>query len=509
LAVSSSDGRVGIYDTSSRALKLEVQTGLGQNGFLPVAFDPMGELLATIGPGDTVQIHALAGGKEPISLGRHRETIRSLRFNPAGDLLASASQDHTVKIWDIRGKDEPLTLLGHNARVNCVAFSPDGRLLASAGDDNTVRLWDTRLGQPIMVLNPDIGPALGVGFSPEGSRLAAAGVNGTCVYRLTSRQETQRLAGHTYNINGLAFHPAKPVLASASGDMTVMLWDVETGQSRQRWSVRSSSPGGRNQPPYCVAFAPSGGQLAVGYSKFYNVAGTDFAVELWDPETGSIKLRLTGPQSQVNELAFAPSGQLLAAGTQDGMAFVWDATTGATIGQWQGPRGLGVSFIAGGTQLLTVDSGGRVAIRAVAGGPPIHEITVAGSLSCLVIAPGEQEVAVGGADGTLSLLSLPGLELGPKREKAHDGLIAAAAYSPDGRLLATGGKDRRIVLWDARPHDRLCALPQRSPVRYLAFDGQGSRLAISTDEHFITVWNLALLRPALAAIGLDWDTPLK
>jgi WD40 repeat protein len=402
-------------------------------------------------------------------------------------------------------------------------------LLASAGDDNTVRLWDTRHGQPIMVLNPDLGAALGVGFSPDGSRLAAAGVNGTCVYRLTGRQETQRLAGHAYNINGLAFHPVEPVLASASGDMTVMLWDVETGQSRQRWSVRPSSPGGRNQPPYCVTFAPSGGQLAVGFSKFYNVAGTDFAVELWDAETGSIKRRLTGPQSQVNVLAFAPSGQRLAAGTADAMAFVWDATTGATIGQWQGPRGplveedqtgatigqsqgprgLWVSFIAGGTQLLTANSGGRVDVRAVAGGPPIHEITVAGSLSCLVIAPGEQKVAVGGADGTLSLLSLPGLELGPKREKAHDGLVAAAAYSPDGRLLATGGNDRRVVLWDARTHDRLCALLQRSPVRYLAFDGQGSRLAISTDEHLITVWNLALLRPALAAIGLDWDTPLK
>src|SRR5262245_66128019 len=66
LAVSSSDGRVGIYDAGSRALKREVQTGLGRNGFLPVAFDAAAELLATIGPGDTVQLHPLPGGKGPI-----------------------------------------------------------------------------------------------------------------------------------------------------------------------------------------------------------------------------------------------------------------------------------------------------------------------------------------------------------------------------------------------------------------------------------------------------------
>jgi WD40 repeat protein len=455
LAASWNDGRVSLFDGGSGALKREVQTGVRKNMHLPVALSPGGDLLATIGPDFAVQLYALAGTKEPVSLGRHRGAVRSLCFSPSENLLVSASEDHTVKVWDVRGQDEPLTLLGHTGRVNCVAFGPDGELVASAGDDHTVRIWDARHGQPVMVLNPEIGAVLAVAFGPDSCRLAVSGVAANsetpgaerpvCLYQLTSRQQRRRLAGHTYQVHGLAFHPAKPLLASGSGDKTVIVWDVPTGQPRRQWAARE------RQPVVRMAYAPDGNLLAVGIGKFFNLVGTDCAVDLWDVEAGAVKRRLVGPNSTVDALAFAPAGQYLAAGTANGTVFIWNPATDAAVGRWQGRRAIvGVTFIDRGARLATADAGGRVTLRDVSGDAPAREATIPSDLTCIAVAPGEHVLAAGGADGALRLLTLPTLEPRPSLEHVHDGAMTAVAFSPDGKLLATGGADSRVVLWDAR-----------------------------------------------------------
>jgi WD40 repeat protein/tetratricopeptide (TPR) repeat protein len=379
--------------------------------------------------------------------------------------------------------------------------------VATASDDQTVRLWESRTGLPLMALHPGVGAALAVAFSPDGRLLAAGGSGPTnadcqvCVYRLTSRQEQRRLAGHNYMVYGLSFHPVKPVLASGGSDRTVILWDLATGLPRHRWTAAS------NNPIRFAAYAPGGGLLAVGLGSFNTSSGRDFTVELRDPETGAVRRRLEGPRGNIDALAFDPSGDRLAAGSADGTTHVWDARTGAVVWRWDDPApAAGVAFLGGG-RVVTADAAGHVAVRDPAGGETVRRTTVPGRVSRAAVAPGDDRLAVGGGDGGLLLLSLP--DLGPTAvaEKAHAGPVTAVAFSPDGRLLATGGGDRQVVLWDGRTCRRLCSLPQKTDVHDLAFDPDGLRLAVSTSEELITLWNLALVRPELAAVGLDWGGP--
>jgi WD40 repeat protein len=503
LAVGWGDGRVGLYEAGAATPRRVIQTGVGDNVHFPVALAPDGTRLAAIGPDHTVQLYAAADdSRDPIVLGRHRGIVRSLCFSPSGRLLASAAEDQTVKLWKIGGGEEPITLLGHSARVSCVAFSPDESLVASASDDETVRLWETQTGQALRVLQPRIGAVLSVAISPDGRRLAAGGVAQVCLYQLTSRQEQRRLVGHTFFVNALAFHPSRPLLASGSGDRTILFWDLQTNRPTQRWEEK------RHHPVDHLAFSPDGTLLAVGPGAYILSGDTNFAIELRETATGTTRRRLPGPTAGVKGLAYDPSGTLLAAATINGDAFLWDTRTGETRRAWKGSGTQAVAFVGNGTHLVTGEAGGQVVLRAVVDGGAIRETVVPGGLSCLAPAPGERALAVGGNDGALRILALPGLELSATLDKAHPDKIKVAAFSPNGRLLASaGGADLQVILWDARTCQRLCTLPQTSQVNRLAFDPAGRRLATCGAE-LVTVWDLALVNEELAAVGLDWDASL-
>src|SRR5438874_8970470 len=100
---------------------------LSPHGFyLPVALSPAGDLVASRGPGETVQVHAVAGEGKARTFGRHASWVRALAFSPDGTRLASTSEDRTAKLWDVASGKELLPLQGHTSSVICVAFSPDG-----------------------------------------------------------------------------------------------------------------------------------------------------------------------------------------------------------------------------------------------------------------------------------------------------------------------------------------------------------------------------------------------
>lgn len=99
--------------------------------------------------------------------------VNSVAFSHSGQLLASASDDTTIRLWNPITGEQLFELEGHSDGVIGVAFSPDD-LLASASEDKTVRLWNPVTGNFLQELKLHDREVLGVAFSPDGALLASA-----------------------------------------------------------------------------------------------------------------------------------------------------------------------------------------------------------------------------------------------------------------------------------------------------------------------------------------------
>ncbi|KAF8544991.1 WD40-repeat-containing domain protein [Trichophaea hybrida] len=326
-----------------------------------------------------------------------------------------------------------------------------------------------------------------VAFSPDGQLLASASFdNKVLLWDLSTGATIGGIHGHSsYEefpwVSPVMFSPDSKLLASGSHDGTVRLWDPFTVSSHGILEGHSSSIS-------AVAFSPDGNLLASG--------SYDKTIMLWDPLTGATHRTINGHSDCVSAVAFSPDSRLLASGSHDHTVRLWDTSTGALCGICEGHCGKisSVSFSPVG-KLLATGSLNDNTVRlwdAFTGAAhrTIKTHSIEPGILAVVFSPNGQFLAAGSHDNKVILWD-PSTGGWNCTLDGHTDEVLAVTFSPDSLLLASGSRDRTIRLWDlSRVTSRGTAPDCHSnEVLAMAFSPDGQLLASGSDDSIVRLWD--------------------
>ncbi|KAH0830333.1 hypothetical protein J3R83DRAFT_1725 [Lanmaoa asiatica] len=203
-----------------------------------VVFSPNGELIATGGANQGVQVWSTITSRNVASLGDRSTTSLFVRFSPSGAFLAAAFEGGTVVAWDPKVGREHLKYEGcHAEAITCLEFSKNSALLASGSLDHAIQVWSMETAQLLYRLTTHEGPVTSLVFSSDSLWLFSGSEdNLIIIWDMPSGKLVRGMMGHRRPVNCVSVSQDGSILASGSEDKTVKIWDTSSGKCTQTFS---------------------------------------------------------------------------------------------------------------------------------------------------------------------------------------------------------------------------------------------------------------------------------
>jgi len=242
-----------------------------------------------------------------------------------------------------------------------------------------------------------------VAYSPDGQLIATASDDHTIKIWNKDGLLINTLKGHKDRVTKISFNSTGTLLASASADQSVILWQINNNKITQIKKLIGHTD-------WVTDVALSDGQSPRGTHRnnLIATASRDGTIKLWQQD-GTLIDTLSGHQDWVNTISFSPNSELLASGGED-----------STVRLWQINR-------EGGKEVKIIQD--------------------------------------------------------------HQDIITDVSFSSDGKYLATAAGNGMVKLWQTSNSNLIKSYPHQTQINSLSFSPDGKLLAVATIDGKVNIWN--------------------
>jgi WD40 repeat protein len=387
--------------------------------------------------------------------------VRSARLSGDGNRIVIASADGCARVYDVATGAAAGPPLRQGADLRMAALSPDGRVALTTGG-RLARLWDTKTGTPKTGLLRYDDAIVDAAFAPDGTCVCIAARDRCDILDLRTGRPLIAPFRDTNDVR-VTFSPeGRRLLVYRRDAAAFYLWNGVVGSAWKYLRCRDSF-----FPSHCaLPPTPDSSAAAVGCS--------NGQLMLWDVEKGELRIAHYLHRASINCVAYSPDGERLATASDDGTAILSNVQTGESLTPplRHTSAVVSVCFSRDGRRIVTA-SGDR------AQDPAVSRILNTGGVARIWDARNGEPT---------------GLAL------RHTSAVVHAAWSPDGRLMATCSDDNTARVWDAETGEPITPpLHHGHAVQKAIFSPDGQSLLTVCFDGVGRVWNLSRVSPQRAA----------